>query len=56
MSRVGFGILTEDPFYDDDGVLVDEDGDWEDQDIVEELNDQLKDYDEEYGPYSTINS
>ena len=53
--------LTEDPFYDEDGVLIDEDGDmdWEDskdKDIIEELNEQLKPYDEEYGPFVTINS
>ena len=51
--------LTEDPFYDEDGVLIDEDMDWEDskdKDIIEELNEQLKPYDEEYGPFVTINS
>jgi hypothetical protein len=53
----GFGMLIEDPFYDEDGVLIDEDADWEDaEDIVDELNETLKPYDDEYGPYSTINS
>ena len=28
MSRLG--MITEDPFYDEDGVLIDEDADWED--------------------------
>lgn len=30
MSR--FGMIVEDPFYDEDGVLIDEDADWEDLD------------------------
>lgn len=52
-----FGILTEDPFYDEDGVLIDEDAEWEDaDDIITEFNVALKSYDEEYGPYVTINS
>ena len=59
MSRVGFGILTEDPWYDEDGVLVDEDADWEDEDgcggdllyVIPELVPK-----DELSPYSTINS
>lgn len=43
--------MFEDPMYDDDGQLCDEDvneGDWEDdKEMVVE---------EQYGPYSTINS
>ena len=27
-----FGMITEDPFYDEDGVLIDEDADWADVD------------------------
>ena len=46
MSRDRFAILCEDPFYDEDGVLIDEDADWEDIEIpVEDLS-----------PYITINS
>lgn len=37
----------EDPTYDDDGQCVDEDQSWEDLEAAEE---------DEYGPYSTINS
>lgn len=33
MSR--FGMIVEDPFYDDDGVLVDEDADLEEVDLEE---------------------
>jgi hypothetical protein len=42
--------LNEDPFYDEDGVLIDEDADWED---INELVDSTK---EAYGPFETINS
>ena len=43
--------LNEDPFYDEDGVLIDEDADWEDiKDIVAPTNV------EDYGPFETINS
>ena len=33
-----FGMITEDPFYDEDGVLIDEDsdeGDWEDMETID---------------------
>jgi hypothetical protein len=50
MSRIGFGILTEDPMYDEDGVMVDEDFDWED---VEEL---VESGDISYDPHDTVNS
>jgi len=50
MSRVGFGILTEDPMYDEDGVMVHEDFDWED---VEEL---VESGDISYDPHDTVNS
>lgn len=41
--------LNEDPTYDDDGVLIDEDADWEDTEIDIDLDDDLS-------PYETINS
>ena len=47
-----FKLLCEDPFYDEDGVLIDEDADWED---IEEDSD-IQDLKEEFGPYITINS
>lgn len=35
-----FWLVTEDPTYDDDGILVDEDADWEDiQAAIKELED-----------------
>ena len=42
-----FWQLNEDPFYDEDGVLIDEDADWED---ATELDP------EELSPYETVNS
>ncbi len=47
-----FWQLNEDPMYDEDGVLVDEDADWEDaEEIVnpEELG-------VTFDPYDTVNS
>lgn len=58
MSR--FKMTTEDPFYDDDGVLIDEDADWED--IKAEISEDIKReapeacYVMDCDPYSTINS
>ncbi len=54
MSR--FGMIIEDPFYDDDGVLVDEDANW--QDIKEEIQYDVPEacYIQDCDPYSTINS
>jgi hypothetical protein len=48
MSR--FGMITEDPFYDEDGVLIDEDAEWED---IEEL---IEGEEISYDPYDTLNS
>ena len=61
MSRVGFGMLTEDPFYDEDGVLIDEDADWEDiQKLATETEVSSEKpeacYIMDCDPYSTINS
>ena len=47
---IGFGQLIEDPFYDEDGVLIDEDAEWED--IEELINEEQISYD----PYDTLNS
>jgi hypothetical protein len=49
MSYPGFKTF-EDPMYDEDGVLVDEDADWED---VEEL---IEGGDISYDPHDTVNS
>lgn len=48
MSR--FGMIVEDPFYDEDGQLIDEDADWED---IEQLieTDAVS-----YDPRDTVNS
>ena len=43
---MSFGMLIEDPFYDEDGVLIDEDAD------LEELEEEVLSYD----PYDTVNS
>ena len=56
MSR--FGMITEDPFYDEDGVLIDEDFDeaeWEEAfppATKEEIDAMLEDL----NPYNTVNS
>ena len=49
-----FGMITEDPFYDEDGVLIDEDAEWEDVDTSEldELGIDTGNFD----PFDTINS
>ncbi len=56
MSR--FGMVVEDPFYDEDGVLIDEDADWEDaveQDpaVSKAVFDKIV---EELSPFETVNS
>ncbi len=48
MSR--FGMITEDPFYDEDGVLIDEDADWED------VKEETEGVEVSYSPYDTLNS
>ena len=48
MSR--FGMIVEDPFYDDDGQLIDEDADWE------EVQEELQEVEVSYSPYYTLNS
>lgn len=45
-----FGMLIEDPFYDEDGVLIDEDADWEDAEGC------IEDEDVAYDPFNTVNS
>jgi hypothetical protein len=46
----GFGMLIEDPFYDEDGVLIDEDADWED------VKEEVEGVEVSYSPYDTLNS
>jgi hypothetical protein len=55
MSYPGFKTY-EDPFYDDDGVLIDEDANWED--IKEEVKQDIPEacYVMDCDPFSTINS
>lgn len=50
-----FGMVTEDPMYDDDGVLVDEDDQWEDMEDLEDPADFISAL-EIYHPNNTINS
>ena len=45
----GFGMICEDPFYDEDGVLIDEDFEFDD---VAEMPQDLEDL----SPFITINS
>ena len=45
-----FHRINEDPFYDDDGNLVDEDADWED------VKDEVEGVEVSYSPYDTLNS
>ena len=57
----GFGMLFEDPFYDEDGVLMDEDADWQDikEDIKEATTSTEKHeacYVMDCDPFNTINS
>ena len=47
MSR--FGMIVEDPTYDEDGVLVDEDWDTDEGDWQDDVRD-------EFDPYATVNS
>ncbi len=57
MSR--FWMTTEDPFYDEDGVLIDEDASWADiKQEVEEITSEKPEacYIMDCDPYSTINS
>lgn len=58
MSYPGFRTY-EDPFYDDDGVLIDEDADWEDiKQTVDEVVSEKPEacYIMDCDPFSTINS
>lgn len=45
-----FWMTTEDPFYDEDGVLIDEDADWED------IEGMIESGDVSYDPHDTVNS
>ena len=53
-----FGMIVEDPFYDEDGVLIDEDADLEK--ITETSDDEHEPpeacYIMDYDPYATVNS
>jgi hypothetical protein len=44
--------ITEDPFYDEDGVLIDEDAELSPEEQQELIEDVLRDYD----PFNTVNS
>lgn len=52
----GFGMIVEDPMYDEDGVLVDEDADWEDMAVDEfEAMEYAREL-ESFDPFETVNS
>jgi hypothetical protein len=46
--------MYEDPMYDEDGQLCDEDFDWQDQEDLDE--DDMNDIADSYSPYVTVNS
>jgi len=46
-----FWMTTEDPMYDEDGVLVDEDAEWEDLEDYE-----IPPHTDTFDPFETINS
>ncbi len=50
-----FWLVTEDPMYDDDGQLVDEDADWDDIDN-QAAEQAFKRIAEELSPFETVNS
>lgn len=52
----GFGMLIEDPFYDEDGVLIDEDADWTDAAVDEFEAQQYSAELENFDPFETVNS
>jgi hypothetical protein len=57
MNSPGYKPLVEDPFYDEDGVLADEDYDWQDIDTIDPAEwDAAFPQQENYDPYATINS
>jgi|LauGreDrversion4_2_1035121.scaffolds.fasta_scaffold1433999_2 hypothetical protein len=60
MSGPGFVKLNEDPFYDEDGVLIDEDAEWENMPFpFSDMDPRFNPNDfepEELSPHATINS
>lgn len=57
MNSPGYKPLVEDPFYDEDGVLADEDYDWQDIETIDPAEwDAAFPQQENYDPYATINS
>ncbi len=50
-----YGMVTEDPDYDEDGVLLDEDDQWEDMEEFDDPADFIASL-EIYNPNNTINS
>jgi hypothetical protein len=60
MSGAGFIKLNEDPFYDEDGVLIDEDAEWENMPFpFSDMDPRFNPNDfepEELSPHATINS
>jgi hypothetical protein len=50
-----YGMVTEDPTYDEDGVMIDEDADWDDINELEDPTDFIAAL-EIYHPSNTINS
>lgn len=55
MTGPGFVKLNEDPFYDEDGVLIDEDAEWQDMPFpFSDMDPRVNPND--YDPFATINS
>lgn len=50
------GQLFEDPSYDEDGVLYDEDAEWEDSIPVTSDEEAIREILRDYDPFGTINS
>lgn len=53
-----FGMIVEDPFYDEDGVLIDEDGEFEEPNsLIAEIEAMERAAElENFDPFETINS
>jgi len=60
MNGPGFVKINEDPFYDEDGVLIDEDAEWENMPFpFSDMDPRFNPNDfepEELSPHATINS
>jgi hypothetical protein len=51
-----FWNVVEDPMYDEDGVLVDEDAEWDEVDEDDLYEEDISDIVEDLSPFETVNS